>query len=365
VSTLANRCKLKRGPREPDREGPHARPCWRNRITSSRKLAVRGRRGVSLIEVLVCVAILGILVSLMGPAVQSSRERARLTQCHANLKGLGLAAHAFESTQGAFPYTATSSGIKTPAGYVQLNSRSPHADLMQSMAPAVFEELLSEDATQPLCEVVPFSIIPAHQAVLRMRFPFFLCPSDPVPTGANSYRANMGATQGINLTQSPPEYAGAFTNGSRVRAAEFTDGLSHTALFSEKCMGDGDPSRYTPSGDRFFLPMVVPDRDGYEQVCGDTLLSSVVRADSYAGHTWLWGGYSQTWYNHLLPPNSPIPDCADGPGFTIGGGPGLYSARSHHAGVAGVCFGDGAVRPISREIDIQVWRAMGTRKERD
>ncbi len=60
-------------------------------------------RGFSLVELLVVITIIGILVSLLIPAVQAAREAARRIQCHNHLRQLGLAAANHESAQGFLP----------------------------------------------------------------------------------------------------------------------------------------------------------------------------------------------------------------------------------------------------------------------
>jgi len=234
----------------------------------------------------------------------------------------------------------------------------------------------------------------------------FLCPSDgntEVIITENNYRSNFGGStpfggrafgaqewsglyngESVTLT---PGGNGAFTMGKKgLKSSAYTDGLSKTAFFSERTKGSGNlegsvPTHadmigwsVTPGGE--FTNNLVNPQDVYDS-CG-SYVPQVETMVFYAAGRWLksrlpdkagdysngwpFAGYSNSQYNHVAPPNWSGYDC--GVGSFIADTPtegAVVAPRSEHPGVVVVGFGDGHTATISDNVDIVVWRALGTR----
>ena len=271
-----------------------------------------------------------------------------------------VACESFYSVEGRYPTSwPYAEGLPDhSSGHVRLLPHLGRSDVFDALEKPVVGSASDE----------PPSAV-GNEPALVQHIAAFVCPSDDVPVGGNSYRACLGTSTGTHATwvwnggrpqPGPSHTIGHFgaMSGFRATPARVRDGLSNTAFYSERLVGDGDPGRYTPWRDiavaghpHFYYP------DEALETCA--ALTTVVLHHSGTGHTWRIGQYPQTEYNHVLPPNSAIPDCIDNWLGSLGQG--AYSARSLHPGGVNVAFGDGAVKFVSAAIDLKVWRAIGSR----
>lgn len=328
---------------------------------------VRRPSGVTAIEVLISIAVLGILSSLILPAIQRARAAAQRTACASNLRQLIAAAQDHVAAQRVYPpyligvirqvpgdMTSTSR-IRNLSGHVAM---LPYLDQM-----AIYDRVDVDEEGQHAVAQPPQST--RNAALLSLSVPLFECPADDVPAGGNSYRGcqNTGPDRHAIAPfrdERNPKF-GAFGAGRRITPARIVDGLSQTAFFSERLVGDGNEATYTPCRDAYRA--AAPDGfrfpDEAAAACAAQATWTPSQHYSHNGYAWLFTESSQTLYNHVLPPNSRVPDCWNywNSANTFSG---AATARSFHDGGVNLALGDGAVRFVADSIDVGVWRSLAS-----
>lgn len=323
------------------------------------------RRGFTLIELLVAVSVIGLLIALLLPAVQSAREAARRAECVNNLKQIGLAIHAYEGVHGCFPpvWLPASKGM---SGLMD-GRHSPLARMLDHL-----EQRSLYNAINFQTSSIMGDGLTANHTAMTTTISGFLCPSDsqpPVPGyGRVNYRFCTGFANGVELVLPDPEpHAGAFSTWWRMfRPADFGDGLSATAGASERLQGDWTKQVFKRGGDYVLGKIGHADLkpDAGIEYCA-TLSPATGPHESRGGESWYFTGYHYTSYNHCTTPNRSEYACSFDEFVVTEHSKtshfGSFPATSSHPGGVNVMMMDGSVRFVRDAIDLGVWRGSSTR----
>ncbi len=326
---------------------------------------IRPLTGFALIEMLVVLGILSLLAALLLPAVQSARESARRAICINNLRQIGLGVQGYIADYSAFP----PGGLPSYPGkdFTYNSFYSPFARILPHLDnAALYNSINFAAGTLPLTvhgkfideEVNRLSAI--NSSVFRTSLAVFLCPSDGGTFGVAgcNYRGNVGVgPHAVTNVVHPDSGNGLIAVERAVSIAFVPDGLSHTAAFSERLRGSGNPDSPSPERD-VFDASASRMQDASEALATCRARAYVgAPAWTHSGSGWFWTGRDQTLYSHTQAPDGVIPDCLFSKLSTLG----MSTARSHHPGGVNVLMGDGSVRFVLETISQPTWQALGTR----
>src|SRR5262245_36886252 len=222
-------------------------------------LTTAQRRGFTLVELLVVIAVIAVLIALLLPAVQKVREAANRMSCQNNLKQIALACHNYHGGYGRFP-----AGVRLP---VMVGGRpSGGSNLWVEVLPYFEQDNLYKNWDHHDNRT---NVAGGRNATQAQVIKILVCPSDLLPEpvweltavtagspvwsrgfyGLTSYGGNAGK-RSVH-TGGPPAFPritrdGIFFIDSSVRLTDITDGTSNTFLFGERFHRDPEFDRHRP-----------------------------------------------------------------------------------------------------------------------
>lgn len=311
-------------------------------------------RGFSIIELVVIIGVIGILLALVLPAVQASRESARRAQCQNHLRQIGLALQSYVAAKKVYPFGVGGGGPPGVGGAAARWSA-------QSQLLPYLEWGLAFNAIN--FSFVPWAHHPVHGPInttaLGVHIDTFLCPSDSdniaetYGLAHNSYRACAG-TQPYNLKNDSPDGTGKnnglFWYQSSTRPGWIRDGASSTALFSERCLGNS--SSPDPKGDYY---LTAPSLEAC-RIAGPTVTPRHESFVEWSGQRWADGNVFYTRYQHVLPPNQVSCNF----GTEDYDAQVVSTASSRHPGGVNLLMADASIRFVSDTIAPSIWTALGS-----
>lgn len=316
---------------------------------------VRKLRAFTLIELLVVIAIIAVLIALLLPAVQQAREAARRSQCKNNLKQIGLALHNYHDTHTVFAPGAFWA-LPNTAPHPCVGSTHQHASILVHILPFIDQAPLYNRFDFTRCDTDAGWNTTAGGAGTNV-VPPYLCPSDTTPPkntsnpprGVHNYAACFGSgnTSGaatgnpncqcdrtpfqswIQANTNPNSVPGMFTRAWRSSGIrDNVDGTSNTIYFGEvrpECSAHANAGWASSNNGNGLVSTIIPIN--YNSCNTATPPNPASACD-----------YRCNWVTEL--------------GF-----------KSRHVGGAHMLMGDGAVRFMSENIDMNTYSRLGSKAD--
>jgi prepilin-type N-terminal cleavage/methylation domain-containing protein/prepilin-type processing-associated H-X9-DG protein len=296
---------------------------------------MKRRPGFTLIEVLVVIAIIGVLIGLLIPAVQRTREMASRLKCANNLKQIGLALQAYHDRNNGFP-----------PGYQTLVA-ADNSDLGPGWGWAAF--LLDDIEQGNVKQQINFDLQisdPANAFARVQQVAIYNCPSEvregtftvvdasgnPIcDVARGSYMAMNGV---LGVSGDAFDNNGAFIRNRHMRVRDIKDGMSNTLFVGERASSMSNTT-WTGAVTNGVVP-ALKYPDSADQLANAELAPALVLAHGSKFHL----------------PNNPLVFDAD-------------ATSSYHIGGVNFLFGDGSVRPINNAINGLTYEALLTRASGD
>ena len=338
------------------------------------------RSGFTLIELLVVIAIIGILVSLLLPAVQQVRAAARRTECANNLRQLGIATHNYLGTFGKFPpglECSTYDGSATTSPY-RLNYYS--YNVFQKLLNYIEQNNLSnnwnfgESATDARSNTLDQDGNMTEGAPSAVVIGTYTCPSDVLEDNpVNLDYSNIGYSQGYHGISSYLAAAGTFSTYFRSGNMEangmfyMTGPGSKPASYQDNLVSNAKPPSDAGIVDGMSNTLLFGERYHLDRVFDDVLYENGDKAAFPLNHYGAWGwigggngtgqvfGSTQERLNYRLPANA-----TNSYSYLNSR---LSAFGSGHPDGANFTLADGSTRFIPNIIDYITYQALSTRKQ--
>ena len=297
--------------------------------------------GFTLVELLAVIAIIGTLVGLLLPAVQSARESARTTACANKLRQLAIGVINSEQAKRWYP----------------ANGTNPSYNNTFSFLPETLPFIEEQAVYDKIYPLMIAASAPNAATFRGIAVAAFRCPSDAVERDSDlsgeptNYRCSIGDIFDANRAarRGPFGANGTAPGGSQwSKASMVTDGLSNTVLLGEATVyrlnspdvrkGMLQFSGFTSTSQPLLCLQALASPSW------DTLSNDMTGA-VLSGTRWLHNDFVR--FQTVLPPNAPT--CSTSATALAGGL--MPSASSYHPGGVNVSMCDGSTRFVDETID--------------